>query len=567
MQNSDPKLGSAGTISLSARVGGTLAVLATLYVCYFSHLGAVGFVGNEAHYTSVASAMAETGDWITPHLYGKPWFEKPPLYYWSAALSFKLFGVSAVTARFPCALYALLATLALAWLALRFYGAGTVRWLFLFFPVTVAMIAFSHDAVTDMPFSAMLTIAMVSAADLLHLGPPANFVAVLSKKLQFRMPHSTLLRATLFGCFLGLAVLAKGPAALVLCGGTVFLCAIITTRWRDAIRLLHPAAIIAFCLTALPWYILCARRNPAFFDVFIVEHNFKRYFTPEFGHIEPVWYYIPILFLACLPWSPVAIWAAVQGSLQLRKSKTLPASTLFLVVWSLVVVCFFSFSRTKMPGYVLPAVPPLILLLGRTCERLAFARRKSFAATLAVAALAGSATPQWIGHLHLRFGGRAVSPFLITVFLLAVGTSNVILAAGVLWASKQGARNLVIPLSAFPILFLLILAPAIVPGSQTPQFSPENPANRLQIREMSDQKMHLTLGRAISLADLGFPPGQTQGSDVDQVRLDKRLHEVKIHHKNPPPLRNWTPERGMLGTPQAVEHVAQSDSPITWRFD
>ncbi|HYB61609.1 MAG TPA: phospholipid carrier-dependent glycosyltransferase, partial [Methylomirabilota bacterium] len=249
---------------MPARIGVTLLVLATLYLCYFGRPGAVGFVGNEARYASIARAMTETGDWITPRLYGQGWFEKPPLYYWSAALSFKLFGVTAAAARLPCALYALLATLALAWLALRLYGAGTLRWMFLFLPVTVAMIAFSHDAVMDMPFSAMLTVAMVCAAVLLQLAPAPISVCALSGKPHFRAAASTLFSAVLFGCFLGFAALAKGPAALVLCGGAVFLWALLTGRWRDAFRLLHPAAILAFCLTALPWYVLCARRNPSF---------------------------------------------------------------------------------------------------------------------------------------------------------------------------------------------------------------------------------------------------------------------------------------------------------------
>src|SRR5438552_10805483 len=116
--------------------------------------------------------MAETGDWVTPRLYGKPWFEKPPLFYWGAAISFKLFGVSEAAARLPSAVSAFLATLALAWLALRLYGAETARWLLLLLPTTVGMIGFSHAAATDMPFASMLTIAMVFASILRNLIPP-----------------------------------------------------------------------------------------------------------------------------------------------------------------------------------------------------------------------------------------------------------------------------------------------------------------------------------------------------------------------------------------------------------
>src|SRR5579862_9179993 len=80
-------------------------------VCYFSHLGVIGLVGpDEPRYAWIARAMVETGDWITPRLYGQPWFEKPVLYYWGAALSFKWFGVTDAAARLPSAVAALLAT-------------------------------------------------------------------------------------------------------------------------------------------------------------------------------------------------------------------------------------------------------------------------------------------------------------------------------------------------------------------------------------------------------------------------------------------------------------------------
>src|ERR1700681_2466308 len=158
-----------------ARIAWLALILATLYVCYFSHLGAIGFVGpDEPRYAWIARDMAETGDWVTPRLYGKPWFEKPPLFYWGAAMSFKVFGVSEAAARLPSAVSALLATLAIAWLALRLCGAETARWLLLLLPTTVAMIGFSIAAATDMPFSAMFTIAMVVAAVLLRLDPPEH---------------------------------------------------------------------------------------------------------------------------------------------------------------------------------------------------------------------------------------------------------------------------------------------------------------------------------------------------------------------------------------------------------
>ncbi len=343
----------------AARIGWAILIAATLYVCYFSHLGAIGFVGpDEPRYAWVARDMVETGDWVTPHLYGKPWFEKPPLFYWGAALCFKLFGVSEATARLPSAISALLATLVMAWLALRLYGAETARWLLLLLPTTVGMIGFSHAAATDMPFSGMLTIAMVAAAVLLGLTRNENTSII---------PRTPWLTLVLFGFFLGLAVLAKGPAAIILCGGAVFFWALFTKRWRDALRLLHPVAIATFCLTALPWYILCARRNPGFFRIFIIKHNFQRYLTPEFQHIQPFWFYIPILLLALAPWIALLLPVGMASrGLQREQLRTSP--NLLFLTWTGFTFLFFSASKSKLPGYVLPAVPPIVILFAEACS-------------------------------------------------------------------------------------------------------------------------------------------------------------------------------------------------------
>jgi 4-amino-4-deoxy-L-arabinose transferase-like glycosyltransferase len=339
----------------AARIGWAILIAATLYVCYFSHLGAIGFVGpDEPRYSWIARDMAETGDWVTPRLYGKPWFEKPPLFYWGAALCFKLFGVSEAAARLPSAISALLATLAMTWLALRLYGAETARWLLLLLPTTVGMIGFSHAAATDMPFSAMLTIAMVCAAVVLGLTRNENTPI---------LPRTPWLALILFGFFLGLAVLAKGPAAIILSGGAIFLWALFTKRWHDAFRLLHPVAIASFCLTALPWYILCARRNPDFFRIFIIEHNFKRYLTPEFQHIQPFWFYVPVLLIVFLPWTALLLWSSIGCAIHIARARHVRPSTLFLITWTAFCTLFFSISQSKLPGYINPAIPAIGLLL------------------------------------------------------------------------------------------------------------------------------------------------------------------------------------------------------------
>jgi 4-amino-4-deoxy-L-arabinose transferase-like glycosyltransferase len=207
-----------------------------------------------------------------------------------------------------------------------------------------------------MPFSGMLTIALACAAVALGLTRNENTPI---------LPRTPWLALLLFGFFLGLAVLAKGPAAIILSGGAVFFWALFTKRWRDAFRLFHPVALVSFCATALPWYILCARRNPDFFRIFIIEHNFQRYFTPEFQHIQPFWYYVPITLLALLPWT-LLLAAPFVGALQTGKQKRERDSpALLFACWALLTLVFFSISKSKLPGYVLPSIPPIILVLAR----------------------------------------------------------------------------------------------------------------------------------------------------------------------------------------------------------
>jgi 4-amino-4-deoxy-L-arabinose transferase-like glycosyltransferase len=370
----DTSSSNARPLSPAARLLWAALVVATLYLCYFHNLGAIGLVGpDEPRYAWIARDMAESGDWLTPRLYGQPWFEKPVLYYWAAAACFKLFGVSEITARLPSAICALLATLALAWLAWRLYSAETALWLLLLLPTSVGMIGFSHAAATDMPFAAMLTIAMALATILLKLVPRPTSTAPAALISFTSLTSSSSLTSLLFGFFLGLAALAKGPAAIILAGGTVLLWAAFTRRWRDALRCLHPLAILSFCLTALPWYILCAQRNPDFFRVFIIEHNFKRFLTPEFQHLQPFWFYLPILLAATLPWTLVFLAAVLSAGTTALRAHSIGPQTIFLACWAIFPIVFFSISIAKLPGYILPAIPVSFLgpavLLSSTDER------------------------------------------------------------------------------------------------------------------------------------------------------------------------------------------------------
>lgn len=361
-------------------------------ICLFGNLGAIGLVGpDEPRYVWIARAMAETGDWVTPRLYGKPWFEKPVLYYWAAAVGFRLHLSAEWAARLPSALAALLSAIAIGWLGWRHYASAPrptspadggeigdpapsaslardpALLAPLLFSTSVAAIGFARAGTTDMLFSCCLTLAMAAAAHVLHRAG-----ALRANRDPLSDPAPGDFRALLaFGAFLGAAVLAKGPAGVLLAGGSVALWMLATRKWRAALRLAHPIAIAACCVVALPWYVLCARRNPDFLRVFIFQHNFERYLTPMFRHQQPFWFFGPIILLALLPWTVLLVPAAMEG-FRLWRDKTWHSSPgFFFACWVVFPVLFFSFSDSKLPSYVLPTVPAIALLCAVGTSRVA----------------------------------------------------------------------------------------------------------------------------------------------------------------------------------------------------
>lgn len=337
-----------------------LLASAVLAICLFSGLSAIGLVGpDEPRYAWIARNMAHNGNWITPFLYDLPWFEKPILYYWSAAIAFKFLHSPEWAARLPSSFAALVSALAMAWLGLRRYGVATAWAVLLIFPTCIGVIAFAHAASPDMLFTASLALALVCVA------------SVLEKLKVFSGDHQDTYRsdklALIFlGVWLGFATLAKGPAAVILAGGSVSLWALVTQNWKPAFRLLHPLAILSFCIVALPWYILCSYFNPNFLRTFILLHNFQRYLTPVFQHRQPFWFFGPIILFGLLPWTALLVGTAFDGRRIFRDGTWRTSSGFFIACWSVFPVIFFSFSQSKLPEYILPVFPPLALLMARS---------------------------------------------------------------------------------------------------------------------------------------------------------------------------------------------------------
>ena len=495
---------SAPKQSILSRLLWLIAIVATLYFCYFRQLGVVGLMGpDEPRYAWIARDMMESGDWITPRLYGSPWFEKPPLYYWGAALSFKVFGVNETSARLPSAIAALLATLTLAWLAWRVYGSATARWLLLLLPSSAGMIGFSHSAATDMLFSAMLTCAMVPAGVLLGMVPFArgedrsadrDFGTELSNSAK-------LIAAALLGLFLGYAMLAKGPAAIILSGGAVVCWAAYTKRWKHTLRLLHPVAIAVFCVVALPWYVLCAMRNPDFLRVFILEHNFKRFLTPEFQHIQPFWYYAGILLIALLPWTPALLWAIVTGTRSLLRGARLSAMSCFLLSWASFCLVFFTISRSKLPGYILPAIPAIGLLLARAIVKLGPTRRWSFALTSLVPGIALAVLFFELFSHNDQILKKAVAYTpAVEVAIAAIGAANILLA--LLYLAPR--RNLAMIAAVVPVLFAMFMVDDALPFTPISSQSARYLADQIRADEVPLAKLRVAVLKRSTRYGLNF---------------------------------------------------------------
>jgi len=359
--------------------------------------------------------MAESGDWVTPRLHGKPWFEKPILYYWAAATSFRALGINEFAARLPSALAAAVATLVLAWAAARLYGPATSAEILLLFPTCVGTFAFARAATPDMLFTAFVGLAMVAAWQVVSNAqePSRRFWCIV------------------FGVGLGAATLAKGPAAIVLAGGSMALWALTGRRWWQAFWLAHPLAVLTFCVVALPWYVLCAVRNPGFAQTFLFAHNVQRYFTPFFRHEQPLWFYAPVLLLGLVPWTVLLVGVARDVVRVWRERRWKESSGFFFACWAVSPVVLFSFSKSKLPGYVLPALPALALLVVRSAVR-AREQKDHFGGWLLVgvgatfAALAFSAG-YWLKRLPPQAGLN--DPKRVVLWLAEAAAVGVIIAA------------------------------------------------------------------------------------------------------------------------------------------
>jgi len=300
---------------------------------------------------------------VTPLLYGKPWLEKPALYYWRAMSFFKEFGVSDWTARLPSS-SATLALVVLVFLHMRRFRPGGHLDAALITVSCVAIVSFARGASTDMQLAAPFCIGMLGWYAWYETG----------KKFW-------LFDLYFFGAA---ATLAKGPVAPFLALSIILLFAGLRREWSLLRRTIWWPGVMLFLIMVLPWYIAVQKRNPTFYRLFFLEHNLERFATDRFQHHQPFFFYAVVLLLGLMPWTVIAIRAlidSIEVSIAEWKVRHNPRRYLghtragdafpeFLVLWALFPIVFFSFSGSKLPGYILPSIPPLTILTADYLNRI-----------------------------------------------------------------------------------------------------------------------------------------------------------------------------------------------------
>ncbi len=382
---------------------------------FFYGLGAFGLIGaDEPRYAQVAREMLDRRDWITPTLGGHPWLEKPPLYYWQAMFTYSILGVSDIAARIPSALDATLLVIAV-YFFFRKFRRGVEVDAALITASCAGIIGYARAASMDMPLAAAFTMAMLAW-------------------WAWRESGKQVYLGAFYAC-LGLGMLAKGPVAPFLAVVILLIFAAATGAWRVVLRTLWVPGIFLFCVIALPWYIAVQMQNPQFFREFILEHNLARFSTGLYHHPEPFWYYLPVTALALVPWivfvaaagvESVRTWWAERKSIRTEPGLELEFG-IFACCWLIVPLLFFSISQSKLPGYILPAIPAGAVLLADYLLR-HFEYQQSASRWLAVLhALVASAPivpALLVGYIAMKHklpGGRPLLFALAVAFVVCIG--------------------------------------------------------------------------------------------------------------------------------------------------
>ncbi|MBP2645548.1 MAG: hypothetical protein H6Q75_988 [Firmicutes bacterium] len=312
-----------------------LVVLISAWILLFNLGGLPLTDPDEPVYAETAKEMIQFNDYLSPRIFGEFWYDKPPMYYWLAAGSFKLFGISEFTARFPSALAGILCVLAVYVSACRLFNERAGMLSALVLATSLEFFYVAKGSVTDMTLTLFLTVALL---------------AFLEKRYY------------LFYIGAALATVTKGPIGLVFPGTIIFLHWLLHRNFKEIWKMKLPAGILIYMVIAVPWYWLMYQHHGAdFIDTFFGFHNFVRFTQPEHNETSAWYFFVPVLIAGFMPWTAVmvqALWRVLTEGTRSWRSHS------FLLVWAAFIFVFFSISQTKLVSYILPVFPPLAMLVG-----------------------------------------------------------------------------------------------------------------------------------------------------------------------------------------------------------
>jgi 4-amino-4-deoxy-L-arabinose transferase-like glycosyltransferase len=405
---------------------------------YLYGLGALPLVGpDEPRYAEVAREMLARRDLITPTLGGMPWFEKPSLLYWLIMAGYRVFGVTEFAARIGPALCGLLSAAFVYWLGRNIERAQSSeggqpstnlgRWSALVFLSSFGAIVFSRAA----SFDIVLTMTMTGALCFFFVADLRSTAGGAGKQVT----------GLLFGfyAFVGLSLLAKGLLGLVLPFGIIATYFLMRgERPRRTLVVSLTWGIPFALLVAATWYgPMIYLHRWTFIDQFIIQHHFARFFSKKYHHPQPFYFYLPIVALLCAPWTLFLMRACVRAVSGYRKRLN-ERVLWFAMTWLILPLIFFSFSSTKLPGYILPVLPAVAILVGHELTR--FANSASTAKLIRLSSalfIAGAAVGAWY----------AVRQLGIPSSLAATGALLAIIIAGFSLINVRRTKTLILPLA------------------------------------------------------------------------------------------------------------------------
>jgi len=314
-----------------------IVLLLLSYTFFFHGIGNYSLKEpDEGRYAEIPREMNELRDYVVPHLNYVRYFEKPPLLYWINAVSFRLFGTNEWAVRFPNAFCAFLCVIFLYFFASRWFNPHMAFLSSIILISSFGFFTLARIVTTDMLFTASLFLSLLF------------FYEFYRDKKPFSI--------YLYYITLAAATLAKGPVALILMGGTIltFLFTERNLRFITEIKILR--GLVIYLMITLPWLIAISTIEKEFLYFFFVDQHILRFLTSKHHRSGPIYYFLPVLFGGMFPWS-VFIPRAVANALKNKELR-------LMLIWSTVILAFFSFSGSKLPPYILPVFPPMAMVLG-----------------------------------------------------------------------------------------------------------------------------------------------------------------------------------------------------------